>query len=134
MAADLLSSSDRNAPMLIGRRASARLRVAIPARLVSIYSTQNCILLDISRNGARLALANPVAEHQSGVVEVARLELFGAIVRAERGAEGGANAMAFEDPITEAEVLAVRRFAEGFEMRERLALRDLVRRWVAGEP
>lgn len=120
--------------MLIGRRASARLRLAIPARLVSIYSTQSCILLDISRSGARLALADPVAEHQSGVVEFAQFALFGAIVRAECGDGGGANAMAFEEPITEAEVLEVRRLAESFEMRERLALRDLVRRWVAGEP
>lgn len=54
--------------------------------------------------------------------------MFGSIVRADRGADGGANALAFDDPITEADVLDVRRFAEGFEMRERLALRDLVRR------
>lgn len=50
--------------------------------------------------------------------------MFGSIVRADRGA----NALVFDDPITEADVLDVRRFAEGFEMRERLALRDLVRR------
>lgn len=119
--------------MPIGRRAAARLRLAIPARFVSIYSTQNCILLDVSRTGARLALARPLAERQSGFVAFAQFELFGSIVRADRGADGGANALAFDEPITEADVLDVRRFAEGFEMRERLALRDRVRRWVAGE-
>lgn len=119
--------------MPIGRRAAARLRLAIPARFVSIYSTQNCILLDISRTGARLALASPLYEHQSGVVTFAQFELFGSIVRADHGADGGANALAFDDPITEADVLDVRRLAEGFEFRERNALRDLVRRWVAGE-
>lgn len=134
MAADLSPSSANPAPVLIGRRASARLRLAIPARFVSIYSTQDCILLDISRSGARLALAKPVAEGQSGVVEFAHFGLFGSIVRAEGGTGGGSNAMAFDDPISEAEVLDVRSFAESFEMRERLALRDLVRRWVAGEP
>jgi len=134
MAAEPMSSPACDAPVQIGRRASSRLRLAIPARFVSIYSTQNCILLDISRCGARLALANPVAEDQSGVVEFAHFALFGAIVRAERFAGGGANAMAFDDPISEADVIEVRRFAESFEMRERLALRDMVKRWVAGEP
>lgn len=134
MAAEHASLCSHDAPVPIGRRASPRLRLAIPARLVSIYSTQNCILLDISRTGARLALASPVGEHQSGVVELAEFALFGSVVRADRGPDGGVNAIVFEDPITEAEVLEIRRFAESFEMRERLALRDLVRRWVAGEP
>ncbi len=132
--AEPLSPLTQEASVPIGRRAAARLRLAIPARFVSIYSTQNCILLDISRTGARLALASPLAEHQSGIVTFAQFELFGSIVRADHGADGGANALAFDDPITEADVLDVRRFAEGFELYERHALRDLVRRWVAGEP
>jgi hypothetical protein len=138
MMAEPLSPLTQEASVPIGRRAAARLRLAIPARFVSIHSTQNCILLDISRTGARLALASPLAEHQSGIVTFAQFELFGSIVRADHGADhgadGGANALAFDDPITEAYVLDVRRFAEGFELHERHALRDLVRRWVAGEP
>ncbi len=134
MPAEILSSLTPDASTPVGRRTAARLRLAIPARFISIYSTQNCILLDISRTGARLALARPLAEHKSGFVAFAHFELFGSIVRADRGADGGANALAFDDPITEADVLEVRRFAESFEMRERLALRDVVRRWVAGEP
>ncbi len=134
MDAELISPLTQYASVPVGRRAAARLRLAIPARFVSIYSTQNCILLDISRTGARLALASPLAESQSGFVAFAHFELFGSIVRADHGADGGANALSFDDPITEANVLDVRRFAEGFERRERLAVRDLVRRWVAGEP
>ncbi len=132
--AEPFSPLTQDAAVPIGRRAAARLRLAIPARFVSIYSTQDCILLDISRTGARLALARPLAEDQSGFVAFAQFELFGSIVRADRGVDGGANALAFDDPITPADVLEVRRFAEGFEMRERLALRNLVRRWVTGEP
>lgn len=134
MVADPISLTTEDAAVLIGRRAAARLRLAIPARFVSIYSTQNCLLLDISQTGARVALANPLAEHKSGFLIFAQFELFGSIVRADRGAGGGANAIAFDDPITQADVLEVRRFAEGFDARERLAIRDLVRRWVDGEP
>ncbi|WP_073975916.1 PilZ domain-containing protein [Erythrobacter donghaensis] len=121
----------------IGRRASARLRLAIPARFVSVAATQACILLDVSRSGARIALARPVPCRQSGYVAVGLLELFGVVVREERaGADkgrGGINAVAFDEPISEADVLAIRRYAEDFELRERHALRDQVRRWVAGE-
>ncbi|MCM0001253.1 MAG: hypothetical protein NBV68_17920 [Erythrobacter sp.] len=120
----------------IGRRASARLRLAIPARFVSVTATQGCILLDISRSGARIALARPAPCRQSGYIAIGRLEPFGTVVRSERLGDGGSgiNAVAFDEPISEADVLAVRRYAEDFEMRERQALRDQVRRWVAGEP
>jgi len=117
----------------IGRRSAPRLRLAVPARFVSVFSTQNCILLDISRSGARLSLATPIADGQSGYLEIARLEVFGSIVRTERGIDGGINAMAFDDVIAKAQVLDIRRHAEHYEARERHALRDQVRHWVTGE-
>ncbi|MFM7377575.1 MAG: PilZ domain-containing protein [Erythrobacter sp.] len=116
-----------------GRRAAARLRLAIPARFVSVTATQGCILLDISRSGARIALESPVPCRQSGSIEIGRLELFGMVVRSERLGDGGINAVAFDEPISEAEVLAVRHYAEVFEQRERQTLRDQVRHWVSGE-
>lgn len=117
----------------VGRRAAPRLRLAIPARFVSIYSVQPCVLLDISRTGARMALGEPLAHGKSGYIEIARMEIFGDVVRMERGIDGGVNAVAFEEPITKAQVLGIRHFAEDFELREHKALRDQVRRWVTGE-
>lgn len=119
--------------MRAGRRAAARLRLAVPARFVSIYSTQPCVLMDISRTGARLALPAPLSEGKSGYLEIARMEIFGTVVRSERHAEMAVNAIAFDESILHEQVLHVRRFADGFELREQLALRDQVRRWVAGE-
>lgn len=117
----------------VGRRAAPRLRLAIPARFVSIYSVQPCVLLDISCTGARMALGEPLARGKSGYIEIARMEIFGDVVRTERGVDGGVNAIAFEHPISKAQVLEIRRFAEDFELREHKALRDQVRRWVTGE-
>jgi hypothetical protein len=117
----------------IGRRAAPRLRLAIPARFVSIYSVQPCVLLDISCTGARMALAQPLARGQSGFIEIARMEIFGDIVRMERGIDGGVNAIAFEAAISKTQVLGIRHFAEDFELREHRARRDQVRRWVTGE-
>ncbi len=121
-------------PTPVGRRGSARLRLSIPGRFVSIFSTQPCVLLDISRTGARLALPGPLARDQSGFVEIKQFEVFGTIVRTERGPDGGVNAMIFDEPIAKSMVLEIRKFAEDFERRERAALRDQVRRWVAGDP
>lgn len=90
-------------------------------------------MLDISRTGARLALRKPLTKGQSGLVEIARSEAFGTVVRTERGPDGGINAIAFDDPLTEREVLEIRRFADDFAQREKAALREQVRRWVSGE-
>jgi hypothetical protein len=116
-----------------GRRAAARLRLAIPARFVSIYSTQPCVLMDISCTGARFALSEPLAQGKSGYIEIARMEIFGTIVRTERRADMGVNAIAFDEPVTREDVLQIRTFAEGFELHTQQALRDQVRRWVAGD-
>lgn len=124
---------DETAAAAVGRRAAARLRLAIPARFVSITATQTCILLDISRSGARIALASPATCRQSGYIAIGRLEVFGMVVRSETGHGGGINAVVFDEPLAEAEVLAIRRYAEDFEQRERQSLRDQVRKWVTGE-
>ncbi len=112
---------------------AARLRLALPVRFVSIFSTQSCIVLDISRNGDRLALPNPLAKGQAGYLEIGYLTVFGVVVRTERGPDGGINALAFDEPISKAQVLDIRRFAEGFALRERDTLLDQVRRWVWGD-
>lgn len=125
-------SSPRTAPA-VGRRGAARLRLAVPATFVSVFSWHACILVDLSRTGARIALPRPLPQGHSGYVAIAGLELFGMIVRAEPGANTAINAIAFEGSISHEDVLAVRRFADGFALRERKVLRDYVRRWVAGE-
>lgn len=119
-------------PPVTGRRGSARLRLAIPARFVSVYSTQDCLLLDVSRTGARLALGVPLAVGQSGFIALGRFEVFGTIIRLERESGGGVNAMVFDDPLPKADVLEIRRFAEQFETREQASVIEAARRWVTG--
>lgn len=116
----------------IGRRAAARLRLSIPARMLTVYETQHCILLDLSQTGARIPLAIPLVVGDGGYLNVGRLEVFGEAVRCKRGTGGGINGIAFEAPLSHAAVLAVRHHAETFQQRERDSLRDQVRRWVNG--
>lgn len=116
-----------------GRRGAARLRLAIPVRIVSTRATQSCILLDLSRSGARIGLADPLAPGMCLYLQIARLEVFAEVVRRDPGAGGGINGLVFDEPLPDAAVLAVRQHAETFEQRQRDSLREQVRRWVSGE-
>ena len=120
-------------PRPTGRRGAARLRLAIPVRMVSTHATQNCILLDLSRTGARIGLAEPLAPGMCLYLKIARFEVFAEVIRRDLGEGGGINGLAFDEPLPDDTVLAVRQHAEGFEQRQRDALRDQVRRWVSGE-
>jgi hypothetical protein len=118
---------------IVGRRGAARLRLSIPARFVSVDGHYDCILIDLSATGAQIALAAPRLREAVGYLMVARLEVFGEVVRAVRGQKGGVNGLVFDDPLSRDHVLAVRHHAETFQQREQVALRDQVRRWVTGE-
>lgn len=125
--------SEPASPQAIGRRGAARLRLAIPVRMVSTHATQNCILLDLSRSGARIGLAEPLAPGMCLYLRVARFEVFAEVIWREVGTGGGINGLVFDEPLSDAAVLAVRHHAEGFAQRQRDSLRDQVRRWVSGE-
>jgi len=116
-----------------GRRGAARLRLAIPVRIVSTHATQTCILLDLSRTGARIGLAEPLAPGMCLYLKIAQFEVFAEVIRRDLGEGGGINGLAFDEPLPDATVLAVRQHAEGFEQRQCESFRDQVRRWVSGE-
>lgn len=120
-------------PVPTGRRGAARLRLAIPVRLVATYATETCVLLDLSRSGARIGLERPMARGDCAYLQLAGIEAFAEVVRRHCGESGGVNGLAFDEPLPDAAVLAVRRHAETFEQRQREAFRDQVRRWVSGE-
>ena len=101
--------------------------------MMTVYATHNCVLLDLSRTGALIALSEPLAIGDSGYLMVGQLEVFGETVRRMPGHGGGVNGIAFEEPLPHAAVLAVRHHAETFQRLEREALRDQVRSWVTGE-
>ncbi|GAB4475313.1 MAG: hypothetical protein OHK0018_06000 [Erythrobacter tepidarius] len=125
--------SEPATPPLTGRRSAARLRLAVPVRMVSTHATQNCILLDLSRTGARIGLAEPLAPGMCLYLRVAGFEVFAEVIWRKAGTGGGINGLAFDQPLSDAAVLAVRRHAEGFAQQQRDCLRDQVRRWVSGE-
>ena len=116
----------------IGRRGAPRLRLSIPARLVTLTDTPRCILINLSRSGARIGLREPLHKRAEVILTVAGLDQFGWVVSSEKGANGGTNGIQFEAPLFDYEVLAIRDYAESMEDEENRALRREVRDWVAG--
>lgn len=114
----------------IGRRAVARLRLSIPAQIITVCETRRCILLDLSRTGARIGLETALNEGDCGFLDFAGYEAFCTVLRASPGVNG----LQFDVPLTDADVLAVRAYVEQCEGDERRQWRAEVEAWVKGGP
>lgn len=112
----------------VGRRSAPRLRLSIPAKLVTITQTLPCVLLDVSRTGAQVSLPEPLPLDAACFVRFADYEVFATVVRCVTGLNG----VQFDDALGDGDVLAVRSFAESYEAAERAALKANARAWVTG--
>ncbi|VWX52982.1 PilZ domain-containing protein [Novosphingobium sp. 9U] len=111
-------SSLHNPP---GRRASARLRVRLAARLVSRAGTQHAVLTDLSTRGAQVALSEPLRIGDEVMVLWNGFEAFGDVVWSGQRHCG----IALADPLAQAVLVATRQL----DATERLpAERELTRR------
>jgi hypothetical protein len=113
----------------VGRRSAPRLRLSLPARFVAVERTHRCILLNLSRSGALIAILDSLREGESGFLHCGSLSAFTTVTRSEFSL----NALQFEDGIGHEDVLDIRRYYETFEERERRQLIETARRWVSGE-
>ena len=116
----------------IGRRGAARLRLSIPAKLITLYDTRRCILIDLSRTGAQVGLEQPLRMEETGVLLIGGFEIFCEVVRLAKGGKGGANGLLFDPPLQDEDVLNVRRYAETYQTKELRGLLSEVRAWVDG--
>ncbi len=131
----LASSSDwklEDTPIPIGRRASSRLRLSIPAKLQTLCDNRRCILIDLSRGGAAIALEKPLRLDEGVILQVASIDQFGTVVRQRKSENGGVNGIRFENELTDSEVVNLRHFADGIEDIEKTRLLREARQWVTG--
>ncbi len=114
---------------LRGRRQESRLRVRLPARLVSHARTQPAILCDLSLTGARLHAAEPPRTGLEVLVEWDRFDAFGEVVWSASGVCG----VHFFDPIASSVLIATRGLDDAAHLpRDRELLRQVARQWVEG--
>lgn len=114
--------------MLVGRRASPRLRLHVPAELVLVDGRLRCLLDDISRTGAQLSLPRAVPCHADAVLTCGRIECFGEIVWTGDNHCG----IQFDQPLTQAMVIAMRSIGDDLAEAELAERRRAAYEWVAG--
>lgn len=71
-----------------GRRAAARLRVSIPAKLILLDGNYRCPLEDISQTGARVSCSAAVVPGATGILQCMGLDVLCSIIRNEAGRFG----------------------------------------------
>ncbi|MXP39858.1 hypothetical protein GRI59_14710 [Erythromicrobium ramosum] len=120
---------DEPAIPVVGRRLAPRLRLSLPAQLIAVERSHACILLNLSRTGAQVAILDAMREGEGAILRCGVIDHFGIISRSEFGI----NAIAFDEPLTDKIVLETRRYHENFEDRERRALVEMARKWVTGD-
>jgi hypothetical protein len=113
----------------VGRRAAPRLRLSLPAQLIAVEKSHTCILLNLSRTGAQVAILDAMREGEGAILRCGVIDHFGIITRSEFGL----NAIAFDELLSDRIVLETRRYHENFEERERRALIETARKWVTGD-
>lgn len=116
-----------------GRRSAPRLRLSIPARIVTLTDSRRCVLIDLSRTGARIGLAVPLEVDAGVVLQVGTVDQFGIVTRKKVGFQGGSNGIEFEDELNDNAILEMRRYSENLEEEERRAIRREARKWVSGD-
>lgn len=125
-----LLPGERDAPLFpAGRRSAPRLRLSLPAKLVAVDQAHTCILLNLSRTGAQVAILDAVREGEGTILRCGMIDHFAIVTRSEFGL----NALIFEEPLTDEIVLETRRYHENFEEREKRALIDMARKWATGD-
>lgn len=107
------------------RRGKARLRLGIPAGLLTVHGRTDVTLLDLSESGARLRYEGE--RISDGVLEWLGFEAFGAIVRRDDGELG----LRFDEPVTRDCVLDTRELVPTLPQDED-EVRTFAREWVGG--
>lgn len=120
----------RDVPSLqAGRRAAPRLRLSLPAQLIAVEKAHTCILLNLSRTGAQVAILDAMREGEGAILRCGIINAFAIVTRSEFGL----NALVFDEPLSDAVVLETRRYHENFEEREKRALIETARKWATGD-
>jgi len=112
-----------------GRRSAPRLRLSLPAKLIAVERAHTCILLNLSRTGAQVAILDALREGEGAMLRCGRINHFVIVTRSEFGING----LQFDEEIPDELVLDIRRYHENFEDRERRALVETARKWVNGD-
>ena len=111
-----------------GKRDFARARLNLPARLVTFSGTSDCVLIDLSRSGAKFGASESPRIGSMVVIEGLPIELFGTVKWSAPGLFG----FELETPLSLERVVALRHYADEEAARQEEAQLAYARDWVRG--
>lgn len=113
----------------IGRRANARVRLGIPARLVLLDGQVRCRLLNLSISGAMIGLEPAPQCGVAGFLRFGDLEVFGTVVWAYSKFCG----FDFDEPLALDAVTAMRQLADAHPNLDAELQTRALKAWVDGK-
>lgn len=114
---------------MIGRRRNSRLRLGVPAQLITLHGQFTASLADLSRSGAHLRTKGELFRGEELVVTWLGFEAFGTIVWTANGEAG----LEFDEPLAEAILLQTRQQVDqGIAPSAEQAAYDGARSWYMG--
>jgi xanthine dehydrogenase iron-sulfur cluster and FAD-binding subunit A len=113
------------------RRSDSRVRLDVPAKLQLLSGLKSCRLVNLSRRGARVLLAEraPIVG-ASGVLKICGFEAFGDVIWS-RASECG---LRFDASLPLEKVVTVRHFSDRQSELDAAQQRTMVRNFVQGRP
>lgn len=112
-----------------GRRRDSRLRLGVPAQLITLTGQSIASLRDLSQSGAHLATKAQLVRGEDAVLSWLGFETFGRIVWASHGEAG----LEFDELLAPAILIKTRdQFDLGLAPSAEQAAYDAARRWYMG--
>jgi len=111
-----------------GRRSNARVRLQIPATFTLLSGAHKCLLSNLSRSGARVAIDPPPKVGDCGILRCTELDAFCVVV----WVHGGECGVEFEDVEPIDLVQALRWYSDNYSEYQQGELLRTVREWVSG--
>lgn len=113
-----------------GKRAESRLRVRLPARLITLDCNLEVILCDLSKSGARIEYPGAPLRSRDAVLTWRDFEAFGRILWSHSGESG----IGFYDPIALEWLIATREVGDADILTDQRKLaRHHALAWVKGQ-
>jgi hypothetical protein len=120
---------------LLGRRGTVRVELGVPARLVTVVDARECVHVNLSRSGALIYLARPLAVDACGYLRAGTVNAFAIITRVARasGVEGDTRSgVRFDPPLTRDQFIELRAYSKEYVLSQKRLSQMAASVWVKG--
>lgn len=128
----IFTSEPPPATSILGRRSAPRVELSAPARLVSVFDTHKCEIVNLSRTGALIRLARPLAVDACGYLRVGPFESFAISVRVIKLGDDVINGIKFDPPLTREQFMELIIHSKELARRHNYLAVLAARDWVSG--